>query len=266
MLLDRFRLDGKVAIVTGAGRGIGRGIALGLGEAGATVICAARTAAAIEDTAAEVTRRGGRGLAVPCDVLEEPQLERLVAETLRLGGGIDVLVNNAGGSMPMLAEVTSREDFEAAFRFNVSSAFVLSRLAIPPMLARGGGAIVNITSALSRLVESGFVSYGTAKAGLSQLTRLLACEYAPRIRVNAVCCGAVVTEALGLFLDDDTRTQMERLTPLGRLGTPEDVALLALYLASPASSWVTGKIYELDGGTVDSNWPIKIRPELEPGR
>jgi 7-alpha-hydroxysteroid dehydrogenase len=163
--------------------------------------------------------------------------------------------------MPMLAMATSREDFEGAFRFNVGSSFALSRLAFPHMLERDGGSIVNVSSAMSHLVDSGFVSYGSAKAALNHMTRLLACEYAPRIRVNAMAVGAVLTDALAPFLSDGgLKDQMEAMTPLRRLGTPEDVAILALYLASPASSWVTGKVYEIDGGTVDSNWPLKIRP------
>jgi 7-alpha-hydroxysteroid dehydrogenase len=127
------------------------------------------------------------------------------------------------------------------------------------MLAREGGAIVNISSALSHMVESGFTAYGTAKAALSHLTRLAACEFAPRVRVNALAVGATVTDALAPFLGaGDLRKQMEALTPMARLGEPEDIACAVLYLASPAASWVTGKVFEIDGGTVASNWPIKI--------
>jgi 7-alpha-hydroxysteroid dehydrogenase len=261
MLMDRFRLDGKVAIVTGAGRGIGRAIALGLGEAGAGVVCAARTQSEIDATAASIERLGGKALARRCDVTIEAELDELVAETMRRLGAIDVVVNVAGGTLPLLACATSAEVFEGAFHFNVTSAFLLTQKAIPHMLERGGGAVVNISSAMSHLVESGFVAYGTAKAALNHMTRLLACEYAPLVRVNALAVGSVLTDALTPFLEGaGLKTQMEALTPMKRLGAPEDVALLALYLASPASSWMTGKVLEIDGGTVDSNWPIEIRP------
>jgi 7-alpha-hydroxysteroid dehydrogenase len=108
-------------------------------------------------------------------------------------------------------------------------------------------------------VESGFVAYGTAKAALSHMTRLMACEFAPRVRVNAIAVGATLTDALGLFVKGELKQQMEALTPMGRLGSTEDIAAAVIYLASPAASWVTGKVFEVDGGTVASNWPIKIR-------
>jgi len=260
MLMDRFRMDGQVAIVTGAGRGIGRGIALGLAEAGAGVACAARTEKEIESAAEEARGLGAQALAVRCDVKEQEQLEQLVARTLETFGRVDVLVNNVGGSLPGLSLVTGRQAFEDAFRFNVATAFELSKLAIPHMLERGG-AIVNVSSAMSHLVDSGFVAYGTAKAAMSHMTRLMAFEFAPRIRVNALAVGAVETDALGFVLtSEQLRRQMIELTPMGRIGTVEDVALAALYLASPASSWVTGKVFEIDGGTVASSWPMKIKP------
>jgi len=127
------------------------------------------------------------------------------------------------------------------------------------MVARGeGGAIVNISSGMAHLVESGFVAYGTAKAALAHMTRLMAHELAPHVRVNALAVGATLTDALGMFLTEEIQQQMCDLTPMGRLGTVEDIAQAALYLASPASSWMTGKVLEIDGGTVASNWPIKI--------
>ncbi|MGH2897706.1 MAG: SDR family NAD(P)-dependent oxidoreductase, partial [Solirubrobacteraceae bacterium] len=151
MILDRFKLDGKVALVTGAGRGIGAGIALGFAEAGADVVCAARTQAEIDQVAAQVRGRGRRALAVPCDVMERAQLEALVARAMSEFGRIDILVNNAGGSpwKPFLR--TSEREFEDSFRFNVTSAFLLARFAVPHMLAAGGGAIVNISSAMGRI-------------------------------------------------------------------------------------------------------------------
>jgi len=129
------------------------------------------------------------------------------------------------------------------------------------MLEADGGSIVNISSAMSHVVDSGFVAYGTAKAALNHLTRLLACEFAPKVRVNALAVGAVSTDALNVFLAmcGGLEEQMVADTPMGRIGTTEDVALAALYLATPASAWVTGKVFEVDGGAVDSTWPLKIK-------
>jgi len=256
MILDRFRLDGKVAIVTGAGRGIGQGCALALAEMGAHVVCAARTPREIEATATQATALGTRAIAVPCDVTDLPQLEDVVRRTVAEFGRIDVVVNNAGGWPPQPALEMPVETFEGAFRFNVTSAFRLSQLAIPCMLKSGGGSIVNISSAAGRYAVPGFVGYGTAKAALAFMTRLLGHELAPRVRVNAIAVGAVETSALAPFLDQELRAKMEALTPMRRIGTVEDIAIAALYLASPASGWVTGKVFEVDGGSESSNWPF----------
>jgi 7-alpha-hydroxysteroid dehydrogenase len=265
MILDRFKLSGKVAIVTGASAGIGHGSAVGLAEAGAHVVMAARTADRLEAAAADVRKRGVKALAVPTDVNDPAQLDRLVEATMKEFGRIDIVVNNAGGTAPGQALFLRLEDLEAAFHFNVGTAFQLTKLCAPHLAASpDGGAVVNISSAMSYMVDPGFVAYGTAKAALSHMTRLLACEWAPKIRVNALAVGATETEALGMFLDaaPEIRQRMIDMTPMGRLGTPEDIALAVLYLASPAGSWVTGKVFEVDGGTVASNWPIKMASGL----
>jgi 7-alpha-hydroxysteroid dehydrogenase len=201
-----------------------------------------------------VRRHGRRALAVPCDVLERSQLENLVEATLREFGRIDLLVNNAGGWPPKPALRTSEKEFEAAFRFNVTTAFVLTRLVVPRMVeTAGAGAIVNISSVAGRHNASGFAAYGTAKAALSFLTQNLAQEFAPKVRVNAIAVGSIETEALAGILTPEIKDEMVKLTPLGRLGSVEDIAACALYLASPAASYVTGEIYGVNGGLVALN-------------
>ena len=255
-LLDRFRLTDKVAIVTGAGRGIGQAIALAFAEMGAHVVCAARTPSEIEKTAEKVKALGRRALAVPCDVTEPSHLQRAVDETMRELGRIDLLVNNAGGFPPQPFLETEPSSWDWCLRFNLTSAFLMTRNCIPHMLAGEGGAILNISSAAGRIVRKNFVAYGTVKAALSFMTRQLAAEFAPRIRVNALAVGAVDTSALRPFLTDEIRGQMEAMTPMRRIGTVDDVALAALWLCTPAGGWVTGKVVEVDGGTEQTNWPF----------
>jgi 7-alpha-hydroxysteroid dehydrogenase len=251
MILDRFRLTDRVAIVTGAGKGIGRGIALGFAEAGADVVCAARTPADLEETAKGVRERGRRALAVPTDVTKTDQLEQLVAATLAEFERLDLLVNNAGGTGPRPALDTSEAFFEMALRMNVTQAFLLSRLAVPKMVeTAGGGAIVNISSRSSDMVQTSFVAYGAGKAALNMMTRNLAAELAPKVRVNAISVGGVGTDALQVVLTNEAlKKQFDANTPMKRPGEVEDIAACALYLASPAASWVTGKIFQIDGGT-----------------
>jgi len=254
MILDRFKLNDKVAIVTGAGRGIGEAIALAYAEVGAHVAVAARTQAEIDDTAAAVRERGTRAIAVPCDVTEPSQLEHLVDATLEEFGRIDILVNNAGGSPPKPALETTPKEFTAAFRFNVTTAFALTQLAVPKMVATAGeGAVINISSVAGRHISPGFAAYGTAKAALSYLTQELAQDFAPKVRVNAIAVGSTVTSALATVLNDEIEKTMVDLTPMGRLGTVEDIAACALYLASPAASYVTGEIYGVNGGLTRLN-------------
>ncbi len=261
MILDRFRLDGKVAIVTGAGRGIGAGCAKAFAEAGADVVCAARTLDQIEAVAAEVRSLGRRALAVPCDVNQQDQLAAVVDRAAAELGRIDILVNNAGGSPPQESMKVSQAAFEEAFHFNVTTALTMTQLAVPHMLKAGGGAVVNISSGAGRLVMPGFVAYGTAKAALSYMSKILGAEFAPKVRVNAIAVGAVETSALAPFLTEELRSAMSAKTPMARIGTVEDIAACVLYLASPAAAWVTGKVFEVDGGTEAHNWPFDL-PKL----
>jgi 7-alpha-hydroxysteroid dehydrogenase len=260
--LPEFRLDGKVAVVTGAGRGIGAEIARTYAEAGADVLLAARTKEQLDAVAAEVRALGRRAFVVPTDVNENEAVEALVPAALAEFGRLDIVVNNAGGTMPRPFLNTSAGFLERSFHFNVTTAFVLSKAATPHMLERGDGAIVNISSAIGRLRDRGFVGYGTAKGALTHMTRLMAADLAPKVRVNGIAVGSIATSALETVLEDEAiRDEMVRRTPLKRLGQPRDIALCALYLASPASSFVTGKLFEIDGGLEEANLELGL-PDL----
>jgi 7-alpha-hydroxysteroid dehydrogenase len=259
MVLERFRVDGKTAIVTGAGRGIGAATAVALAEAGANVVLAARTLEQLEVVAERVRAHGQRALVVPIDVDDEERLVGLADLAVAELGRLDIVVNNAGGTAPRPFLATSAGYVQRSFHFNVVSAFVLSKAAVPHLLEQGGGAIVNISSAIGRLRDRGFVAYGTAKAALSHMTRLMAADLAPTIRVNGIAVGSVATSALETVLTNDAiRNEMVERTPLKRLGEADDIAIAALYLASDASSFVTGKIFEVDGGLEEANLVLGI--------
>ncbi|MBM3694254.1 MAG: SDR family oxidoreductase [Actinobacteria bacterium] len=262
MLVDRFRLTDRVAVVTGAGRGIGAACARALAEFGADVVLTARTESQLREVAAAVERLGRRALVVPGDVSDLSTIPALVDATVAEFGRLDVVVNNAGGSMPQPFLDTSVKAFEGAFHFNVTTAFALTQAATPHLLEHGHGAVVNISSVMGRVRDRGFAAYGTAKAALAHLTRLLAADLAPRVRVNAIAVGSVATSALELVLTNDAlRTEMVDKTPLKRLGEPEDIALAALYLASDAAGFVTGKVWEVDGGIEAANLGLGL-PDL----
>lgn len=262
MILDRFALTGRAAVVTGAGRGIGAAAAVGLAEAGADVVISSRTEDQLRQVAARIEAAGRRAVVVPADLDDLDAVASLATTAQEELGRLDVVVNNVGGTMPRPFLDTSPRFLEAAFHWNVSTAHALTRAAVPLMLAGDGGAVIGISSAMGRLSDRGFLAYGTAKAALAHYTRLAARDLAPRIRVNAIAVGSVATSALEIVLDDEpTRSAMEQATPLRRIGDPEDVAAAVVYLASPAGGYVTGKVLEVDGGLEHPNLDLHL-PDL----
>lgn len=249
-----FSMQGQVAIVTGAGKGIGRACALALAQAGADVALAARTQADVDAVAGEIRALGRRAIAVACDVGDEASLDALVARTVAELGKITVLVNNAGGSGPNDPSTMSGKDFSHALSWNVTPAFLLIQKTAGAMRDAGGGAVVNISSVAARYAQKHFSAYGAAKAALNQMTRNLAQDYAPHVRINAIEPGTIMTDALAPFLTPERKQGMLERTPMARMGEPEDIAAAVLFLASPASGWITGKILGVDGGVEAPNF------------
>jgi 7-alpha-hydroxysteroid dehydrogenase len=262
MILDRFRLTDRVAVVTGGGRGIGAATAVGLAEAGADVVIASRTASDLEAVAERVAAAGRRAYVVVADLEDLAQVGALATAAKDVFGRLDIVVNNVGGTYPCPLLDTTPEFLEAAFHFNVTTAHALVTAATPLLLEQGGGAIVNISSVMGRVAGRGFLAYGTAKAALAHYTRLAAIDLSPRIRVNAIAVGSVATSALQVVMDnDEIRGRMEQATPLHRIGEAEDVAATVVYLASQAGGFVTGKVIEVDGGTEAPNLEFGL-PDL----
>jgi 7-alpha-hydroxysteroid dehydrogenase len=257
MILDRFRVTGKVAVVTGAGRGIGAATAVALAQAGADVVISARTESQLREVADEIERAGRRAVLVPADLSDLAAVAALAQTAVTEFGHLDIVVNNMGGAMPSAFLDTSVADLESAFQFNVGTTHALTQAAVPHMT--GTGAVVNISSVMGRVTGRGFLAYGTAKAALAHYTRLAARDLAPRIRVNAIAVGSVATSALDIVMtNDELRGQMEAATPLGRIGDPEEIAATVLFLASPAGGYVTGKVLEVDGGTEAPNLDLGL--------
>jgi 7-alpha-hydroxysteroid dehydrogenase len=257
-------LSGGTAIVTGAGRGIGAAIARRFAADDVDLVLVARGAADLEAIAADAQRASGReALLVRADLTDPTAAAAIVERTRARFGRLDFLVNNAGGAAPRAFAETTARDLELAFRFNVAASFELTKQATPLLLESDRAAVINISSRMDRLVARGLLTYGTVKAALTHMTRLLAVELAPRIRVNAISPGVVATEALEDALDPESRRRIEDATPLHRLASVTDVADAAAWLASPHASYVTGKVLELDGG---AEWPVfpDDSPDPEP--
>jgi 7-alpha-hydroxysteroid dehydrogenase len=248
-----FRLDGKVALISGGGRGIGAGIARAFAEAGAAVVLTARTADEIEAVASEITAAGGRAFAVPADLLDIEDLPTVIDRAASAFDGLDVIVNNAGGGNSPLFADTRAEHLQHAFNLMVTVPFELVRLGLPHLLERPGASVINMTSVGAYRATRGNLAHHTAKAALAHMTRLMAADLGPRVRVNALVPGPVETPGLREVFDrrPELRQTVADRTRMRRIGLPEDVAHAAVYLASPAAAWVTGTLLDVTGGLVD---------------
>lgn len=250
-LADLFSLRGEVAVVTGAGRGIGEGISRVLAAAGASVVLAARRTHEIERVAESIRRDGGRALAITTDVTDDASVDALARGAIDAFGRLDVWVNNAGGS-PIQAPLVElpRDEWDATLRLNLTA--VWSCTVIANRYLDEGGRILNISSKAGADPVAGSGHYSAAKAGVNSLTRSFARELGPRIRVNCIMPGAVPTEimmkALRLEEKDLPRLEKGLRLPAGRLGTPRDLGAAALFLVSRASDWITGEVISVAGG------------------
>jgi meso-butanediol dehydrogenase/(S,S)-butanediol dehydrogenase/diacetyl reductase len=248
------RLSGKSAFITGAGTGIGRACALAFAAEGAQVAVAGRRKQPLETVAKEIEVSGGQGFPVECDVNDGGAVRAAIADVVRHFGSLHIIVNNAGAIVVGTVEQTSEEDWNLVLATNLTGTFLVSRATVPVLRRSGGGSIVNIGSYLGIAGRRQRAAYCAAKAGVAGLTRAMAIDHAQdKIRVNCICPAMIETEmavqSLSKAADPElARKQRIAEIPLGRLGTPEDVARMALYLASDESSWVTGAVFPLDGG------------------
>ena len=250
-MLKEFSLIGSTALVTGGGRGIGRAIALTLAEAGADVAISARTLSQVEQVAEEVRALNRRSLALQADVTDLLSVDQMVAHTTNELGRIDILVNNAGigGGTSSVASF-SNDIWHRTIETNLSGPFYCCRAVAPQMLERRSGRIINVSSNYATMAAVGGAAYNSSKAALNMLTKVLALEWAPyNVGVNAIGPGWFETEMTKASLETpEQRAEVENIIPMGRLTSLRELGLLAVYLASPASNWMTGQVIYLDGG------------------
>ncbi len=248
------RLVGKVALITGGGTGIGRAIALAFVREGAKVAVAGRRREKLEETLREVEKLGGEGLAIVCDVAKAKDGERAVKETAKAFGQLNVLVNNAGVLHAATIEGTSEDQWDNLMTINLKGPFLMCKAALPEFRKTGGGTIVNVGSVLGLVAMKDRAAYCASKGGVSLLTKAIALDHAhENVRSNCICPSIVETELVqGLFAASEEGKALRKARigsiPLGRMGRPEDVAEMAVFLASEESSWLTGAAIPLDGG------------------
>ncbi len=245
---NMFRLDGDVAIVTGAADGIGRGIAETLARAGAAVVVTDLNKDGAEAVAKGIVDNGGQAIGLECNVTDETQRQTVIDAALKSFGKITLLANNAGGGGPKPFDMPMK-DFEWAFELNVFAMFRFMQMVAPHMEAAGGGAVLNISSMAGENKNIHMASYSSSKAAVNHLTRNVAFDLGPKgIRVNAIAPGAIKTHALAKVLTPQIEAAMLKHTPLGRLGQTQDIANAALFLCSPAAAWVSGQVLTVSGG------------------
>ena len=250
MILDKFKLDGKVALVTGASSGLGQAIAIALAEAGADIACHARSEGKADETCKAITDLGRRAVTVAGDLVERETPARIIATTIEHFGRVDILINNAGMIRRSPAIDYSEEDWSAVVEVNLSSVFRLSQAAGRKMIEQGSGRIVNIASLLSFQGGITVPAYTASKSGVAGLTKALANEWAKfNINVNAIAPGYMETANTAPLRADETRNRqiLERI-PAGRWGSPEDLVGAAVFLSSSASDYVQGHVLVVDGG------------------
>ena len=255
MRLWELSLNGRVAIVTGGSQGIGKAISLALARSGAAVCIGDIDPVTGEHVAAEIRDLGQKSIALPGDVTVSGQVTRMAEETLKNYGRIDILVNNAGGaSGPAfgIGRVTkiSERDWDDTIAVNLKSVFLCSRAVAKTMLEQKKGCIINMASITGQLPWAGMPAYSAAKAAVINLTKSLAMEFAPYIRVNAIAPGLIDTPRTSKNRRPEQLVQLLTNVPLGRMGKPEEVADIAVYLASDAAEWITGTVMNLNGGQV----------------
>ena len=246
-----FSLEGKVALVTGASRGIGRSIAIGFAEAGADVAVAARTESDLETLAKEIDTIGRKAIVVPTDVRDRASIQSMIDRTVEELGRLDILVNNAGGSNFMAPVVTLRpEGWDKLRTLNLDSVFHATQIGAQAMLASGGGSIIQISSVAGIQGAQGLSPYSAAKAGVIMFSQAIAKELAgSNVRVNSIAPGWIDTPLNEWMTSDEgTLREAEKMIPMGRLGTAEEIVGAAIYLASDAASFVTGTTLVIDGG------------------
>lgn len=252
-----FSLKDTVAIVTGAGQGIGQAIAIKFAQYGANVLCVARTQSDLDNTCEQINALENAGRAVSCvaDVLSASDREKVVNSALETFGKVTHLVNTVGGGGPNTPESLPYDRLTGMFDYNVTSSYHLMQLCLKPMREAGSGNIINISSAAGKLIQRNFSGYAMAKAALDHLTRNFAQDVAPIIRVNAVAPGPIATAALRKAAPEEALQYMAKHTPMQRIGLVDDIANAALFFASPASAWITGQILAVDGGAEQPIFP-----------